>query len=218
MWLMRLKIFVLTLILAGEVIFLPDLLKPEIKAEVQPVNHHYSALDWLNAFAGKDYGLCNTMVADINDMIVPESDLEEYTYQALSSSIRSVNVLGVSQFNGVKTYDLEITYTGFNSIEKIEFNNGVLTSLKKRYLERSITDDEFTSSIETELKKSFVNNCFNSTIDSTFNIKITEGSQGVSGCTEIVDTLYKLSGAENNVSYFESEAKQELLNLVTGGS
>ena len=218
MWLTRLKIFILILVLAGEIIFLPDLLKPEIKAEVQQTDTHYSALDWLNAFAGKDYGLCNTMVADINDMIVPESDLEEYTYQALSSSIRSVNVLGVSQSNGVKTYDLEITYTGFNSIEKIEFDTGVLKGLKKCYLERSITDEEFTSSIETELKQSFVNNCFNSTIDSTFNIKITEGRQGVSGCTEIVDTLYKLSGAENNVSYFESEAKQELLNLVTGGS
>ena len=217
MWLTRLKIFILVLVLAGEVIFLPDLLKPVIKADVNPAVH-YSAIDWLNAFAGKDYGLCNSMVSDSSDMVVPETDLEDYTYQALSSSIRSINVLSVSEVDGVKTYDIEVTYTGFNPIDKLEFNTGALNGLKKRYLERTITDEEFLSGVEHELKESFVKNCFSSTTDSTFNTKITESSEGVSGCSDIVDTLYKLSGAENNISYYESEAKQELLDLVTGGS
>ena len=176
--------------------------------------------DWLNSFVEGDYEKCDFYIQRDKDKIMT-FDLQIYMadesyyidmLNAISNSIKDINILRYKTIDNVTTYDVEVKYSKFKPISDLKLSGKTkkgFGAVKTNYTNGSINLKQAEESYKDLHYDIFDENCLvPSDEEGTIKLSLKEerdknGNVYVTGVENLLDTLIEDTNAKDNILVYQ---------------
>lgn len=175
------------------------------------------ALTWVDAFTKRDFPTCDMLVENQNyrlyaPLVITHSRDKRYYDKVLNGMVDCIRAVSLVSVEG-GTYKVKVSLVPYQPVG--DFGVESVSELRGRYLEGSMADKDFTSTLQQLYYDVFSEVCFvpsAETVDvvvTLFEVELN-GIMYVSGTVDFVDLILQESGLSDNFIIFEDSVKSEV--------
>ncbi len=202
--------------------------EPVREIPVEGVDSDTAVVQWLEAFVRKDYGACDTYVANSQYALSPYNiklymNDTSYYYELLGSLADSMQSLTLVSKEDTgesrRTYTFNVEHKVFKDADSVLLQKSSIKKLINAYINSGEGKDKMQRGISEEAMKAYKKTCFRDSgklVSSEFKLTEKETSDGIIiyGTDDFINILLENTNAGENIKRFEDEVAIEFGELI----